>query len=199
MRDTIPPRVDPVLKHLELTTRDLLEEDVAGALIETLETTGDATLVVHSLASLRETVAALKDLDASLVRALGMRSRTVGEGQGQTGAYSWEVHGGRNRTAWDHDAWKHDARAKVVESLIETVVHDNIETVDPETGIIQARPLNTLLQEAMTLLQEFHGAGQPRVGTMKKHGLDPDDYCETNPGPYTITINPNLTEDGPDA
>lgn len=82
---------------------------------------------------------------------------------------------GANRKAWDHDTWKHDVRAQVLATR-----QVPAELVDPDTGDLVNLP--TLL----AAVQEVHGSTAPRVTGLKGLGLDPGDYCETTPGPWTV-------------
>lgn len=87
----------------------------------------------------------------------------------------YEVKRKMDRKAWKHEDWKHDARAAVAKAHV----------VEDAPG---AKELARLLIVAMTDLQNFHGASAPKVTTMRKYELDPDEYCTTEKGGYGVRI-----------
>lgn len=88
----------------------------------------------------------------------------------------FEVLKGKDRKAWDHDRWQADVRRQVLSGVSSTLV-------DPESG--EAVDVGALLVG----VESAHGAGPPRVGVLKRQlGLDPDDYSETVPGPWSIRV-----------
>lgn len=95
---------------------------------------------------------------------------------------AYEVAKGQVRRAWDHAAWRGDVRAQVL-SGVGTVV---------DTGTGEEVDLQALLAAA----QEAHGAGAPRVTVLRTLGLDPDEYAESVPGPWSVRV---VGDAGPDA
>lgn len=182
--------LDPILEMLEVETgaAELVAPKAAAFWLD--GSSDDAMMyVAEAVARVQDLIRRLRKVELDLTAELGRHVRdTKAERLGYLpDGRQWKLHRTRERKAWDHDSWKHDARAKVAR---EVAPHADDVAVDAASG--EARPLRLALQEAMTKLQEFHGAGAPRTGTLKANGLDPDDYCESVPGNWKLdTIEPN--------
>lgn len=85
------------------------------------------------------------------------------------------------RKTWDHEAWKRDARGKVLRKHgllgAQAVIDAQGEMLSPAA-----------FAEALTELQGVHGSTAPRVTQMRGLGLDPDDYCERTPGSWQVRV-----------
>jgi hypothetical protein len=179
------------IRELVVIAELLTASDLVPDLNANMQETGDAARLIHVVAALRLVVGELKDMEALLVRALGQRARDEGgEWQGETGAFDWQVHGGSTRKAWDHDAWKRDARSKVSATLQAERKLAAVVTTDGEMLEVGA-----ILWEAMERIQAAHGSAEPKKTVLKPLGLDVADYCETYDGPFTIDIRPSVRED----
>lgn len=170
---------------LDTLTHANLLQDRLDHLTRDMEESGEADLVARVVQYVQEARKVLGQVEADLSRALGMRARSSKEWAGEMPGARWEVHGGKKRTRWDHDSWKADARAAVVRQYA-----DQLQVLDTETG--EMMPAGPTLHAVITEVQEVHGATSPRTTSLKKLGLDPDDYCETSTGPFTITIIPDV-------
>lgn len=128
----------------------------------------------------------LRDLEERITE-YAATAPSIGQSGDLSDGRHYEVKRAAKRTAWDHDAWKRAARAKVTETTRERFVPTVQDAlVDGVTG--EPVTVGHVVQTAMTALQEFHGSTAPRVGTMRQYDLDPGDYCETSPGGWTVTI-----------
>lgn len=136
-----------------------------------------------------DTVAMIQDLKRTLgiaesfvARELGYLTQAEAQ-QAKTGLTSdgrpYEIKRGSIRKAWDHDGWKAQVRRAVI------VAADAGGAVNPSTG--EEVDLYGLLASA----QEVHGSTAPKVKALKALGVDPDDYCESSPGPYAVSIQQN--------
>lgn len=94
----------------------------------------------------------------------------------------FSVKRGADRKAWSHDEWQRDVRIQVMSGVRSVVDVDTGEPVE--------------LGELLAAVQQAHGAGAPRVAALKRLGLDPDAYCETVPGSWSVKISaPGVKDD----
>lgn len=139
-------------------------------------------------AGMAQTIQAIQDYRASLARTEAYLTRELGRAMGAgtvtlpSGALG-EVRKSADRKAWKHTEWQHDVRLKVSEAILPSGAD---AVVDPESG--ETFHLSSMLFSAMERVQAAHGAGAPKVTTLKALGLDVADYCEVNPGPWSIQI-----------
>lgn len=85
------------------------------------------------------------------------------------------------RKTWQHEEWQRDVRNKALRSVglagMQGVLDAQGEVLDP-----------SVLHEVLTRVQEAHSAGAPKTTTLRKLGLDPDDYCERSPGVWHVKV-----------
>lgn len=175
------------------TAAQAMSSFLSGAIQHMTETL-DPSLLVEAVASIQRAKAELGMVESSIARALGRLGRempTLTEGTTATGD-TYLVRGGATRKAWDHDSWKHDVRAAIVEGLD---LPASTMILDPETGETMDLDVRKTIQEVISMAQSVHGSAAPKVTALKPLGLKAGDYCETYPGPFTITITPTSTED----
>lgn len=137
---------------------------------------------------LAETVAWLQDLRRDLGTAEAYVSRELGRMIGCPDVITLadgrraEVLKGKERKAWDHEAWKRDVRKAVLDA-------EGIDgaLLDVATG--EAVDVQALLAK----VQSVHGSAAPKVTALKPLGLAADDYCESVPGPYSVRISAPAT------
>lgn len=163
---------------------------------EPMATVADMVAIVQDL------IRRLRGVELDLTAELGRHVREAkAERLGNlSDGRQWRLHRTADRKAWDHDEWKRDARKVVTADVVARydlttdLVPGNADLVNVETG--EAVNLGTIVQEAMTAVQDFHGAGAPKVGTLKRHDLDPGDYCEPVRGNWKLdTIAPSQNHD----
>lgn len=131
--------------------------------------------LVHRIQAARRV---LGEAEAIATRWLGLSATIAKTGVLPDGS-TYEVRRGQTRKAWDHDQVKHDVRAAVLKRA--GVAGD---LVDPNTGEMVD------VQGLLTWVQEVAGSTAPRLGNLRALGLDPDDYCETFPGLWNVTVTP---------
>jgi len=147
------------------------------------------------VADLVSTVVLLQDLRRRLALVESYVARQAGHLAVEVDAHRegvlpdgrrWTLKRGTTRKAWDHPGWKRDARAAVVRRAAERyrLRHLDTEVVDVETG--ELADLLAVLQTTVADAQEVHGSGAPRVTQLRALGIDPDDYCQTTPGPWGV-------------
>jgi hypothetical protein len=120
----------------------------------------------------------LAELEAVLVRAAAITARD--HNLPRQGVFAdgrlWELKRGQDRKAWDHDSWQADARRQILSGLPE-------QLVNPDTGE------GVDVAELLAAVENVHGAGAPKVGVLKKLGLDPGDYCEQVAGTWGLKVS----------
>ena len=172
-----PEDLDTLVAYMGEATAAV--EVLAGALrpaLDHLQATAQDDQVASFVAWVQDTRRALAELETQATDYAG-RNLTVSREGVLSDGRRYVLKRGQNRKAWDHDGWKHDARAAVIkgEGL-------PAEVVDPETGTFIN--LYTLLEK----VQEVHGSSAPRVGVLRALHLDPDDYSETTPGRWSVIV-----------
>lgn len=139
-------------------------------------------------------VALIQDLKARLGLVEAQAVMTLGK---SAGAIQGNLSDGRqftlkraaDRTAWDHEEWKRDARRAIVQAHAGSRL-----VIDTDTG--EEAPLARVLQEAITEAQEVHGSTAPRSTSLKRLGLYANDYCTSTPGGWRFNaLKPTTTED----
>lgn len=92
-----------------------------------------------------------------------------------------ERHRTTDRKAWDHDAWKRDVRAKVLQAYgmkgAQGVITATGEVID-----------GAELYDVLAALQDAHGSTAPKTTALRALGMDARDYCETSPGRWTVKV-----------
>lgn len=136
--------------------------------------TGDLAAVAADMQDARRR---LTQLEGLVARAAGqVRHERHGE---LPGGGVYDLRRGAIRKAWDHDGW----RAKVLNlTLDQHQVHRDTEVVNTETG----EPVD--VAAIVQAVQAAHGSTSPKVSILKGLGIDPDDYCEATPGPWTFQV-----------
>lgn len=135
-----------------------------------------------------DTVAMIQDLKRTLGIAEAYVSRELGyltqveAQQAKAGHTSdgrpYEIKRGSIRKAWDHEGWQGMVRRAVVQG---STAHAD-DVVNAATG--EAVDLYGMLAK----VQSVHGSTAPKVKSLKALGIAPDDYCESSPGPYAVSI-----------
>jgi hypothetical protein len=176
------------LGHAMYTASDAIgaaEGDLPTALAHMAATVQDdmAVEVIAWAQDMRRRLLAIEDVATTYAA----RNLTTSRSGVLTDGRLFEVHRTSNRKTWQHDAWQHDARQAVV-----TGAHVSAELADPSTGAL------VNVYDLLTAVQAFHGATAPKVTALRAAGLDPDDYCETVPGRWSVTVADPTTE-GPQA
>jgi len=158
---------------------DRLDDTVAAWAdqhLESLDYTGPAELI----AWLQATKARLGVMEAYLARELGRTEGCPDLIVLPDGRHA-EVVKGKDRKAWNHDAWKADVLNTLVAEVAPTV-----RLIDTETGEEwDASLIGSLIARA----QAVHGSAAPKVTALKPLGLAADDYCESFPGPYAVKVS----------
>ena len=155
----------------------MLDDTLAGWAdhhLDSLDYTGPAELI----AWLQATKARLGVMEAYLARELGRTEGCPDLIVLPDGRHA-EVVKGRDRKAWDHDAWKRDVRAALLASHSVT----NPELIDPDTGA------EVNVAALLSAVQDVHGSTAPKVKSLRELGLAADDYCESFPGPYAVKVS----------
>jgi len=156
---------------------EVLDKSLAGWAdyqLESLDYTGPAELI----AWLQATKARLGVMEAYLARELGRTEGCPDLIVLPDGRHA-EVVKGKDRKAWDHDAWKRDVRAALLASRSIT----NPELIDPDTGA------EVNVAALLSAVQDVHGSTAPKVKSLRELGLAADDYCESFPGPYAVKVS----------
>lgn len=89
-----------------------------------------------------------------------------------------------DRKEWDHDAWKRDARAKVLRKH-GLLGNAGVVTADGEVADPQ------VLYAVLSDLQSLHSSAGPKTGKadgLRSLGMDPDDYCTTGKGVWHVKV-----------
>ncbi len=124
------------------------------------------------LDNLRETTARLKLVDSLLLGDLSKRTpfeeRLIALPEGGT----MEVGKTKPRKTWDHK--------RLASVVAEHILHD---AIDPETGAIDV-PTTQLIQEML----DYVSITSWKVTSLKKAGIDPDNYCERGDAKATVQI-----------
>lgn len=142
--------------------------------------------LADAIATIQDLRARLVNVERDLATALGKRSgKTVGT---LPDGRQFKLDRATDRTAWDHDEWKRDARRVIAGSLSERFIihsHDDAALVDTASG--EEVTLGRVLQEAMTAIQEVHGATSPKSTALKGLGLYASDYCSSTPSGWRFS------------
>lgn len=196
------PSATPDDSHLNPVIRDLITNDLGYAIGEVTEglnqidrslttatdgwlnDTLDYAAAAETIGWMQDTRRRLATLEAWLAREMQRDPGTPDRIELPDGRVA-EVLRGATRKAWDHTAWQHDVRAKVVERVLEG--HDDT-LVNTATG----EPVS--LHDCLSAVQAVHGAGAPKVTALKALGLDVGDYCETLPGTISVKISAPETD-----
>jgi hypothetical protein len=134
-----------------------------------------ATEAMRVLRDTRLLIDALKGIDSDLVRLIydtGEYGEQVIEGIGLV-----HVSRGAKRTQWHHDDWRAAVRKACV-----TAYGSSGTVADVETG----ETFN--VYDLIAAAQDAQGAGAPKTTVLRKLGIDPDDYCHSEPGNPQVTF-----------
>lgn len=153
--------------------------------------------LLAALAAVHDALPRLRDMEKDLATALGKAE----------GALSGNLADGRqftlkrtsDRTAWDHEDWKRDARRVIVQRWADGVMFGEDEHGNPVpfyVGTGEATTLARILQEAVAEAQEVHGSTAPRSTALKRLGLFAGDYSTSSPGGWKFdAITPSTAPD----
>lgn len=116
------------------------------------------------------------------------RTGTMADGR------TYTLRRAKDRKGWDHDAWQHDARR----AIVDTEVPEGALVIDSQGEVLETA--RRMAQRTAAAVEAVHGAAAPRLTSLRGLGLDPDEYAETTPGPWTVeftdpTPTPTTTED----
>lgn len=160
------------------------------------------TLLEHGYADpehLAETIDVIQDVRRRLALVEALASTALGKAMGRGSGVlpdgrPYEMMKAKDRTAWDHDAWKRDTRARIATAISERFVdpdgpsdsgtYPDVLLLDYTTG--EVTTLEHAVQHALHQVQEVHASAAPKLKPLRDLGLVPDDYCTTNPGPWSM-------------
>lgn len=163
--------------NVSLNEADTLLADAARFLAEALDVAGLVTLAAQ-VADLKRGLAVA---EAYLAREAGKVASEMNRREGTLpDGRHYAVKRGAIRKAWDHLTWKRDVLNAVANDANGVVVVDQI------TGEEQDGP--AFVGAFIAKAQEIHGSTAPKVKALKSLALDPDDYCTSSPGPYSVII-----------
>lgn len=183
-----PEQVRFRVRQIEGRAKALVAE-IDGDDFTALTSEADLTGLVDLVSEIQNARRVLADLEGSATRVAG---RLVKDGADRDGylpdGRQWTLHRTADRKAWDHEGWKHAARARIIAPYTGT----EQEVADPVTGEITT--LAALLFTVAAEIQEVHGSTAPRTGVLKSLGIDSGDYCEQVSGNWKLdTIAPSTT------
>lgn len=127
--------------------------------------------LIAELVELRINIAELRDRERRLVEIIHDTAETR---KTETPSGLVEISKRRNRK-WDHD--------ELVRHL--TRIALDTRDVDPATGELLDRPTWERVADA---IKACAGIGYWRIGALKDHGLDPDEFAETTSEAKAVTI-----------
>lgn len=138
----------------------------------------EATDMAQMLADVRDARIALQGLerDVEVATAKAM----LGD-QALTPTLRVERERRPDRKAWDHQGWRSEARAKVVQAM---GLKGAQGVIDAAGEVLPAE----VLHKALAAVDEVHGSAPPRLTQLRGLGVDPDDYCERSPGAWKVTV-----------
>lgn len=165
MTDLPVPASQPVDRRHAQHSLDSLDSfiDQAHADAIRLQERGDVVGLGDGLERLRAILAKLRDLEREvedMTAGLMDRKVIVEEGIGM------ERRQGKDRRAWQS------------EELLRRLVGDRL--VDPETG--------ENLYETLIECVPFTGSLGWRVTALRKHGIDPEEWCDETPGRVSVRV-----------
>ena len=139
-----------------------------------------------------DAIALIQDLRYRLGQVEAQATMTLGKALGKTTANlsdgrQFTLSRTQDRTAWDHEDWKRDARRKVVEQTLAEFGTTHLDVVDME-GEVSTLDLGPLLFNAVAAAQEVHGSTAPRSTALKRLGLYASDYCSSSPGGWRLNV-----------
>lgn len=135
---------------------------------------GMAHNVVALVAMLQDIRRSLAETEAYLAREIGRDEMAPREGVLPDGR-RFVVKRGADRKAWSHDDWKRDVRQQIMSGVRAVVDVDTGEPVE--------------LGDLLAAVQDVSSSAPPKVTALKRLGLDPDSYCETYPGPFSVQVS----------
>lgn len=144
------------------------------------------------VAAVQDAIARLRDLERDVAIDLG---KNLGAAQGELpDGRLFTLKRAADRTAWDHDEWKRDARRVIAKDLSDRFTDTDsgdLAVLDQATGEVVT--LGRVLQEAMTAIENVHGSAAPKSTALKPLGLYASDYCTSTPGGWTFRATPKPT------
>lgn len=164
-----------------LAVQDYVLTDATRCLVENADVQG----LVDTVALIQDLKRALGVAEAYVAREAGYLAQefsTAKAGQTSDGR-PYEIMRGNVRKAWDHAGWQADVRREIV---ADATLDGTLLAVSQVTGA--DHDLRQIVSEAVTRAQAIHGSAAPKVTALKALGVDPGDYCESTPGPYTVKI-----------
>ena len=154
------------------------------AALERMAATLSDTAALDVIAWAQDQRRILSELEGQATTYAAQNLTAIGRTGTMKDGRRYEVKRGSNRKGWDHTGWQHDVRQAVVTSHLGDAA--GLVTLDPATG--ETSELTPMLYAVATEVQAAHGSTSPKVTTLKALGLDPEDYCETTPGPWGVSF-----------
>ena len=164
----IPPQNDPPSVAFCLAALAADADDLNASLAGGTLSATPWTDALHQLAQLRATLTTLRALESSYVSHIylhGEHGKRVLDGLGQV-----TISRGRERKAWEHRA--------VAVDYVDAHVARTGEVPDPH--------------QVVDWVLEAVAPSYWRVTQLREAGLDPEDYCVSEPGKPTVSIDTPL-------
>lgn len=155
---------------------DLLgDADVAlGVGDDGSDVTGDLAEMAEALALVREVITRARSIEALLVDTI---AATMTGPQADVDGWRVERTRPRNRKAWDSEGLLSELARRA--------------DVDPETGeVFDAETARKRLIEAIRACVPLTGSLGWRTRALREWGIDPDEWCESSPAPWRVTVTP---------
>lgn len=150
-------------------------EDLLGRHLDALAEKADTGDLAFMAAEMQDARRRLTQLEGLVARAAG-QARHERHGD-LPGGGVYDLRRGTIRKTWDHDGWKSTVLNRVLDRH---QVGDQV--VNTETG--EPVDVAAIVQD----VQAAHGSTSPKVSVLKDLDIDPNDYCEHTPGPWTFQV-----------
>lgn len=139
----------------------------------------DVAAMAVLVADLQDLRRRLSQVEAEVARRAGSIRHAAETNGEMPGGGVYTLRRGATRKAWDHDGWK----TRVLNLVLDRhEVHRDDQVVNAETGA--AVDVAAIVQE----VEAAHGSTAPKVSILKGLGIDPDEFCESTPGPWTFQV-----------
>jgi hypothetical protein len=145
-----------------------------GDLIHQVTPDGELQEHAEALARIRLLIGELRQMEADLTDAIAGQMTSQ---QTQVGPWRLERRKGSTRKGWDSEG--------LLSELIRRA------RFDVETGeqFSDAQTLAHLLSDLRACVPFTASLGW-RAGPLRERGMDPDEWCETTPGPWRVDVMP---------
>lgn len=160
-----------------------VEHELAG-MLTAAAMAGVETVALDVIAWAQDMRRLLSSVESNATRWAAL-STVLGKTGEMPDGRTYEVKRGANRKAWDHDGWKRAYRAHVISETGAT----GGEVVVPSTGEV------VNLYDLARDLDAATGSSAPKVTVLRKVGVDPDDYCETSSGAWSVAFAEPAADD----